>query len=317
MRGFPALVDEGATVGLQVLATAVEAAAHHRLGVRRLVLLALGPPAPVDDVLADAGLDQRAKLALVGSPYSSVGELLDDVRAGIVGEVVDQHPTVRDEAAYDAVVAACREAVTAGLGPAVHDVMRVLEAWRTADRAISGRADLMTLPALTDMRAQVGRLMAAGFVGEAGVGRLRDYPRYLAAVTHRRERLDSQVARDRQLMDQLADLGIALSLDDFGTGYSSLLHLRRLPLTEVKIDRSFVQRMAVDPDDEAIVRSIIDLSQALGLRVVAEGVEDDQTNRLLAEAGCEIGQGWAFARPMPAGELPNWIARHNDSVSQL
>ncbi|HEU4336478.1 MAG TPA: ATP-dependent RNA helicase HrpA [Nocardioides sp.] len=206
VRGFPALVDEGATVGLQVLATADEAAAHHRLGVRRLVLLALGPAPSVDEVLADAGLDQRAKLALVGSPYPSVAELLDDVRAAIVGEVVDQHAVVRDEAAYDAVVADSREAVTAGLGPAVHDVMRVLEAWRTTDKAISGRADLMTLPALTDMRAQVGRLMAAGFVGEAGVRRLRDYPRYLAAVTHRRERLDSQVARDRQLMDQLAGL---------------------------------------------------------------------------------------------------------------
>ena len=113
---------------------------------------------------------------------------------------------MRDEAAYDAVVAASREAVASGLGPAVHDVMRVLEAWRTTDKAISGRADLMTLPALTDMRAQVGRLMAPGFVGDAGVRRLRDYPRYLGAVTHRRERLDGQVARDRQLMDQLAGL---------------------------------------------------------------------------------------------------------------
>jgi ATP-dependent helicase HrpA len=206
VRGFPALVDEGAKVGLQVLATADEAAAHHRLGVRRLVLLALGPAQPVDDVLAAAGLDQRAKLALVGSPYASVADLLDDVRAGIVGEVVDAHPAARDKAAYDAVVTAAREAVAAGTSAAVHDVMRVLEAWRACDRAISGRADLMTLPALTDMRAQVGRLMAPGFVGDAGVTRLRDYPRYLRAVAHRRERLDAQVARDRQLMDQLAGL---------------------------------------------------------------------------------------------------------------
>ncbi|HEX5917535.1 MAG TPA: ATP-dependent RNA helicase HrpA [Nocardioides sp.] len=206
VRGFPALVDEGATVGLRVLATSDEAAAHHRLGVRRLVLLALGPADAVDDVLAAAGLDQRAKLSLVGSPYPSVADLLDDVRAAVVGEVVDQHPTVRDQAAYDVVVAAARDAVASGLGSAVHDVMRVLEAWRTTDKAISGRADLMTLPALTDMRAQVGRLVAPGFVGEAGVRRLRDYPRYLAAVTHRRERLDGQVARDRQLMDQLAGL---------------------------------------------------------------------------------------------------------------
>ncbi|NPD03725.1 ATP-dependent RNA helicase HrpA [Nocardioides sp. zg-1308] len=206
VRGFPALVDEGSSVGLQVLATPEEAAAHHRLGVRRLVLLALGPPTPVDDVLAAAGLDQRAKLALVGSPYPSVGALLEDLRAGLVGDVVDARPTVRDEAAYDALVAAAREAVAGGLPAAVHDVMRVLEAWRATDKAISGRADLMTLPAMTDMRAQVGRLMVDGFVGEAGAGRLRDYPRYLGAVTHRRERLDGQVARDRQLMDQVSDL---------------------------------------------------------------------------------------------------------------
>ncbi len=204
VRGFPALVDEGRTVGLQVLATADVAAAHHRLGVRRLVLLALGPPDPVDDVLAAAGLDQRAKLALVGSPYPSVADLLADVRAAIVGEVVDARPAVRDEATYDAVVAAARDAVAVGMGAAVHDVMRVLEAWRATDRAISGRADLMTLPAMTDMRAQVARLMEPGFVGHAGVSRLRDYPRYLAAVTHRRERLDGQVARDRELQDQLS-----------------------------------------------------------------------------------------------------------------
>lgn len=206
VRGFPALVDEGASVGLRVLATAEEAAAHHRLGVRRLVLLALGPAPSVDDVLATAGLDQRAKLALVGSPYASVGDLLDDLRAGIVAEVVDARPVVREESAYDAVVAAARDAVADRTPSAVHDVMRVLEAWRACDKAISGRADLVTLPALTDMRAQVGRLMAPGFIGEAGVGRLRDYPRYLAAVAHRRERLDGQVARDRQLMDQLAGL---------------------------------------------------------------------------------------------------------------
>lgn len=206
VRGFPALVDEGATVGLQVLATADEAAAHHRLGVRRLVLLALGPPDPVDDVLAAAGLDQRAKLALVGSPYPSVGDLLDDVRAGIVGEVVDARPVVRDEEAFDALVVAARDAVAERTSAAVHDVMRVLESWRAADRAISGRTDLMTLPALTDMRAQVGRLMTVGVVGEAGPSRLRDLSRYLAAVTTRRERLDQQVARDRQLMDQLSGL---------------------------------------------------------------------------------------------------------------
>ncbi len=206
VRGFPALVDEGSAVGLRVLATAGEGVAHHRLGVRRLVLLALGPGSAVDEVLAAAGLDQRAKLALVGSPYSSVGHLLDDLRAGLVGEVVDSHPLPRDESSYDVVVAAARDAVQQGLSPAVHEVMRVLEAWRATDKALSGRAELMTLPALSDMRAQVARLMEPGFIGEAGIARLRDYPRYLRAVALRRERLDGQVAKDRQLMDQLAGL---------------------------------------------------------------------------------------------------------------
>jgi ATP-dependent helicase HrpA len=206
VRGFPALVDEGTTVGLKVLATPEEAAAHHRLGVRRLVLLGLGPAPATDDVLAEAGLDQRARLGLVGSPYPSVGDVLDDVRAAVVGEVVDAAPPVRDEAAYYAVLATARTEVASRTTAVVHDVVRVLDAWRATDKALSGRADLATLPALTDMRAQVARLVDRGFVADAGPARLRDLVRYLGAVRHRRERLESQVARDRQLMDQMSGL---------------------------------------------------------------------------------------------------------------
>jgi EAL domain-containing protein (putative c-di-GMP-specific phosphodiesterase class I) len=118
-------------------------------------------------------------------------------------------------------------------------------------------------------------------------------------------------------LQRLHRVGIALSLDDFGTGYSSMQHLRRLPLAEVKIDRSFVLGMVDDPDDEAIVRSIIDLSGALGLRVVAEGVEDDRTRRLLLAAGCHVAQGWYYARPMPADELAGWMARYRPPQQQL
>jgi diguanylate cyclase (GGDEF)-like protein len=107
----------------------------------------------------------------------------------------------------------------------------------------------------------------------------------------------------------LERLGVAIALDDFGTGYSSMQHLRRLPLAEIKIDRTFVFGMRQDPDDAAIVRSIIELAGALGLRVVAEGVEDEATWRMLHDAGCEVAQGWFYARPMPADELLAWIAR--------
>jgi EAL domain-containing protein (putative c-di-GMP-specific phosphodiesterase class I) len=109
---------------------------------------------------------------------------------------------------------------------------------------------------------------------------------------------------------RLDRMGVAISLDDFGTGYSSLQHLRRLPLAEVKIDRSFVLGMAASADDAAIVRSVIDLAGALGLRVVAEGVEDERTWRLLHAAGCFAAQGWFYARPMPAAELTSWLARY-------
>jgi EAL domain-containing protein (putative c-di-GMP-specific phosphodiesterase class I) len=109
---------------------------------------------------------------------------------------------------------------------------------------------------------------------------------------------------------RLCRMGVAISLDDFGTGYSSLQHLRRLPLSEVKIDRSFVLGMATDRWDAAIVRSVIGLAEALGLRAVAEGVEDEATWRLLAAAGCHTAQGWFHARPMPAADLAEWLTRY-------
>ncbi|MFI7646546.1 EAL domain-containing protein [Micromonospora sp. NPDC049460] len=111
-------------------------------------------------------------------------------------------------------------------------------------------------------------------------------------------------------ISRLHRIGVGIALDDFGTGYSSLQHLRRLPLSEVKVDRSFVLGMAEDADDAAIVRSTIELAKALGLRVVAEGVEDERTWRMLHAAGCDAAQGWFYARPMPAEELVAWLARY-------
>jgi predicted signal transduction protein with EAL and GGDEF domain len=105
----------------------------------------------------------------------------------------------------------------------------------------------------------------------------------------------------------LDELGVALSLDDFGTGYSSLVHLKRLPVSEIKIDRSFVQRMVEEEDDATIVRSIIDLGDALGLRVVAEGVETASAWDALSRMGCDAAQGWYLARAMPPKEATAWL----------
>src|SRR5690606_25410669 len=101
------------------------------------------------------------------------------------------------------------------------------------------------------------------------------------------------------------------SLDDFGTGYSSLQHVRRLPLAEVKVDRSYVQGMVGDPEDAAVVRSIVELADGMGLRVVAEGVEDEATWRALVAAGCQVAQGWYCARAMPAEEVLPWLAAYH------
>jgi diguanylate cyclase (GGDEF)-like protein len=113
--------------------------------------------------------------------------------------------------------------------------------------------------------------------------------------------------RATEVLHELAAMGVALSLDDFGTGYSSLAHLKRLPVSEIKIDRSFVQRMDIDADDATIVGSIIELGDALGLRVVAEGVETAQAWAHLAALGCDAGQGFFLAAPMPPAEATAWL----------
>jgi diguanylate cyclase len=110
-------------------------------------------------------------------------------------------------------------------------------------------------------------------------------------------------------LTQLRTLGVRISIDDFGTGFSSLASLKALPLDELKIDQSFVQAMATDASARAIVRAIIDLADALNLRVVAEGVEDRATWDVLAGLGCEVAQGYFLSRPVAAAELEAWIAQ--------
>jgi diguanylate cyclase (GGDEF)-like protein len=111
-------------------------------------------------------------------------------------------------------------------------------------------------------------------------------------------------------LERLVDLGLLVSVDDFGTGYSSLTRLRSLPVHEVKIDRSFVQHLSERADDRAIVRAVIGLGHDLGLRVVAEGVEDEASWRLLESFDCDLIQGYYLARPMPAEAMTSWLADH-------
>ncbi len=111
-----------------------------------------------------------------------------------------------------------------------------------------------------------------------------------------------------RILAQLREQGMQISIDDFGTGYSSLAYLRDLPVDELKLDRSFVTAMRDDDRASGLVGSIIDLAHSLGLRVVAEGVEDEQTREELLERGCDLGQGFHLALPLPARDVEPWLS---------
>ena len=110
------------------------------------------------------------------------------------------------------------------------------------------------------------------------------------------------------ILDRLSEMGVHLSIDDFGTGYSSLTYLIRLPVDEVKIDRSFVTNMTSMPDEEAVVRSTVELAKSLHKVVVAEGVETLQVLSRLKDLGCDAAQGFYMSRPLPADELDRWLS---------
>jgi len=116
-------------------------------------------------------------------------------------------------------------------------------------------------------------------------------------------------------LDRLHAMGFRLSIDDFGTGYSSLAYLKRLPVDELKIDRSFVSGVETDRDDAVIVRSTIDLGHNMGLKVVAEGIENEAIWHHLRQAGCDVGQGYFMSKPIPATQLAEWMANWRPPVA--
>ena len=141
----------------------------------------------------------------------------------------------------------------------------------------------------------------------------------LAAHLLRLEITESMImadpARALAVLVTLQQLGVALSIDDFGTGYSSLSYLQRLPVDELKIDRSFITDMVVNTSDGVLVRSAIELGHSLGLSVVAEGVEDQVTADALAALGCDVAQGYHLSRPITAAALSGWLDARTDRHS--
>ena len=179
-------------------------------------------------------------------------------------------------------------------------------AWRADGIDVSVAVNLSTRSLLdTDLLDEVRRLL-----------RRYELPARSLTLEVTESGVMADPARAVALLLELRELGVRLSVDDFGTGYSSLSYLKRLPVHEVKIDKSFVLDLTTHGEDGAIVRSIVDLGGNLGLDVVAEGVEDEPTWQLLQSMGCRLGQGWHLARPMPPSELPGWLRNHRARSSE-
>ena len=132
---------------------------------------------------------------------------------------------------------------------------------------------------------------------------------------------ESAVMADPELamgqLQQLCELGVQLSIDDYGTGYSSMAQLKRLPVHELKIDKSFVQDLLSNPDDDIIVRSTIELGHNMNLKIVAEGVETTAVLERLDQLGCDIAQGYLLSKPLPPAAFADWLASTQWQVPRL
>jgi diguanylate cyclase (GGDEF)-like protein/PAS domain S-box-containing protein len=176
-----------------------------------------------------------------------------------------------------------------------------LRRWRDADPA----AAELTMSVNVSVRQLEQDGLAADVAG--ALARHGLAPEHLTLeVTESVLMADTEALRDR--LAQLRALGVKIALDDFGTGYSSLKYLDRLPVDTVKIDRSFVADLSTRAHDPAVVRAVVDLANQLDLRLVAEGIEQEAQLDVLREMGCQMGQGYYFARPMPAGEVVKAVA---------
>ena len=182
----------------------------------------------------------------------------------------------------------------------LYEALRQCAAWRKAGIEITLAVNLS---ARNLLEAQFTELLAS----------------HLAAWSVPPEYLELEITESAIMSDPLRALdaltrldamGVGLSIDDFGTGYSSLAYLKKLPVDTLKIDKSFVMNMAQDDNDAVIVRSTIDLAHNLSLRVVAEGVEDQQTWDMLDELGCDIAQGYFLSRPLAAADFMEWLERN-------
>ncbi len=183
---------------------------------------------------------------------------------------------------------------------ALEEAIRQCRTWRDAGHALVVAVNLSAATVHdAQLPATVARLLHA-----------HDVPPQSLRLEVTESALMADPARAGVVLTGLAELGVGISVDDYGTGYSSLAYLKRLPVDELKIDRSFVKNLSTEEADRTIVASTIGLGHSLGLTVVAEGVEESATVRTLAAMGCDRGQGYHWGKPLPAAKLDLWLRAH-------
>ncbi len=183
----------------------------------------------------------------------------------------------------------------------LNEALRQMSAWQAAGLTLAISVNI------------AGRHLQEANFADRLAELLRRYPE-VAPQQLELEVLETTALEDIALMSQVIEqcrtLGVTFALDDFGTGYSSLTYFRRLPANLLKIDQTFIRDMLEDPEDLAIVEGVIGLTRAFQRQVIAEGVETPEHGAMLLQLGCDLAQGYGIARPMPAAQLPPWIASY-------
>jgi diguanylate cyclase (GGDEF)-like protein len=276
---------------------------------------------------ADVAMYEAKRGRLGHAVYASEGDHHSRDRLELAGEM--RHALTNDELTlhYQPV---------ADLGTGKVLGVEALVRWRHPDRGLLAPGAFLPAIEHTELMRELSRRVLAIAICQAGAWFRLEHPWRVSANLSATDLLDRSLvddvnsllrrygtparrltlevtesvlmtdpARAMQVLGDLRTLGVQLALDDFGTGWSSLTHLQRMPVHEIKIDRSFVAAMATEANSAAIVSSTVDLAHALGLRVVAEGIEDEATWRRLRAVGCDAAQGYHLSRPLPAAEFEN------------
>ena len=186
----------------------------------------------------------------------------------------------------------------------LHEALRQCQAWNQVGLEIKMATNLSMLNLqAVELPDQVAGLLAASRVSPAQL-----------EVEITESAIMTDPVRTMENLTRMSNMGLRISIDDFGTGYSSLAYLKKLPVNEIKIDKSFVMNMAADKDDVVIVRATIDLGHHFGLKVVAEGVENLKTKRMLSTFNCDLAQGYHISRPLPPAEITRWLRKYRKRI---